>query len=117
MAEDTAPKAPTSKRGDSAKNRTYGGKLTDKALELQLTDAFVSVGTVVMFRNEFDGTTIIEGAPKLATSLVELAKGNSKVRSALERMVTATGFAGVGMALMSIVIPILANHGLIPMGG
>jgi len=114
MVEDTAPKKVGRPKGSTNKNRKYAGKLTSAALKTQLEEVFTVIGTVVVTRNQFDGMTIIKGSGNLADALVELSKGNDRVRKALEAMVTTSGYASVAAALGGILVPILINHGVIP---
>ena len=114
MPEDSAPKKVGRPKGSNPKTRKYAGRLSNAALKAQLEQMFTIIGTVVVTRNQFDGMAIIKGSGDLADSLAELAKGNERIRQALEMMVTTSGYAGVATALGGILVPILINHGVIP---
>lgn len=71
-------------------------------------------GVAVMAFDEFDGTTIIEGAPDLARSLAALADKRPAVARALDSLTETSAWAEVAVALGSIVVPIVRNHAARP---
>jgi hypothetical protein len=64
--------------------------------------------------NHTDGVAIIEGAEPLAVALNNVARDNDAVYRNLERLVTGSTWGGVFMALGGILLPIAANHNLLP---
>jgi hypothetical protein len=64
--------------------------------------------------NQYDGKVVIQGSPRLAASLADVAESNAAIREALEKFVTAGTWAGVVGAGVAIAIPIMANHHLLP---
>lgn len=113
---DTAPKPERvkitqPKRADRKPRANSGRK---KSLKKPLEDLITSVGTGVSFVNQTDGIAIIQGAENLAIALNNVAKDNDAVYRNLERMVTGSAWGGVFMALGGILIPIAANHNLLP---
>lgn len=85
-----------------------------KTLTKPLTEFFTTIGTVVSIANRVDGLAIIGGAERLAEALNAVAKDNPVVYRNLERMLTGSNWAGVIVASGAIVLPILANHHLLP---
>lgn len=102
MKHGSAPSGPAVKGGRATK------------LEKQLAETLTSLGVVVYAFDQFDGQTIIEGAPRLAASLDNLARQNPTVKATLERMLAGSAYGAVAASLGSILVPILAHHGLLP---
>lgn len=102
----TAAKSPS--RVTSAKGRWQ------EPLAQALNSQFAVIGMGVYAFNQFDGTCILNGSGQLSTSLVAVAETNPRVRRTLENMVQTGAWAGVAMAAASIVLPIMANHNIIP---
>lgn len=71
-------------------------------------------GIAVMAFDEFDGTTIIEGAPDLARSLAALAEKRPAVAKALDSLTETSAWAEVAVALGAIVVPIVRHHATRP---
>lgn len=80
----------------------------------QLDEQLVTIGTVLAAVNEFDGMTIVHGAPKVSDALVRAAEQNPRVKAALESFLATSTWGAVLGALGVVVLPILANHGLAP---
>lgn len=104
-----APKTSAKTSQSSTSNRGRKKNLTPK-----LEDFFTSIGTMVYALNATDGAAILEGTPDLARSLNNLANEDERVRRMLERMLTGSAYGGVFMATAAILLPILANHNLLP---
>lgn len=64
--------------------------------------------------NQVDGVAILNGAEPLAKALNNVAKDNNVVYKNLERLVTGSAWGAVVMAAGGIVLPIVANHNLLP---
>lgn len=99
---DRKPKSRTKAKGKS------------KSLKVQVRELIESIGGFVMLVNPYDGQVISEVAPRLTDDLMGMADRNPRVRAALESAVSLSENAGIGVTLMTLAIPIAANHGLIP---
>lgn len=109
---DTAPKPVKIAQPQRADRKPKTGR--KKSLQKPLADLFTSAGTAVAILNQTDGMAIIEGADSLATALNNVAKDNDTVYRNLERMVTGSAWGAVFMAVGGILLPIAANHNLLP---
>lgn len=131
MAEDKEPKgfgfpAPlgTAGKADDAPKRGPGrpkgstnkssGSMSVNAIEKAIADQFTMIGVAVTAFNEYDGTVILQGTPRLAKSIGSLCEKNPKVRKNIERMLTGGSYGEVLLAGAFIAVPIMANHGLMP---
>ena len=85
-----------------------------KSLTRPLTDLITAIGTGVSLVNQADGIAIVTGAEPLAKALNNVAKDNATVYRNLERLVTGSAWGAVIMAAGSILVPIAANHDLLP---
>lgn len=79
-----------------------------------VTEALVSVGSLVGLFEPFDGLTLAAGAPDVGTALAELAEKNPRVAKALDSMTVGSSWGGVAIALGAIIIPIAAHHRMLP---
>ena len=61
-----------------------------------------------------DGVIIANNCGPLIDSLGELAKQDVRVRRVLGRLVTGSAWGSVALAASAIVLPVLANHNLLP---
>lgn len=104
-AESPTPDRPTGRRRGRPPKMRIGD-----AIETQLT----FVGMAIYPFNAFDGKCIMSQSADLAQALEKLANENPKVKSALEKMLTAGTFSQVLMAFAPVAVPIMANHGLAP---
>ncbi len=98
--KETAPKA------SAARSR--------KSLRKPLEELLGMVAGGVMLANPVDGQIIAAGAPRLAGELDALAGRNPAVHKWLSAMTEGGANLGLVLALSMIVVPILANHGLLP---
>ncbi len=71
-------------------------------------------GVAVLAFDEFDGMTIIEGAPDLARSLAAVADKRPAVARALDSLTETSAWAEVAVALGSIIVPIVRHHATRP---
>lgn len=106
---DTPPKRRGRPPGSS-----NASKMSIKTIEDGLNQQFTILGTVVMVANAYDGTCIIQGAPKLSAALAQLCERNPKVRKNIERMLAGGMYGEVVIAAALIAVPIMANHDLLP---
>lgn len=83
-------------------------------VEEALTRYFNILGAGVQFVNEYDGTVITTGGPAIAHELVELAKTDKKLRERLEFLTKPGKYGPLSLAIASVVLPIMANHNLLP---
>lgn len=111
-------KAQAARRGSGKK---AGGGMTSAQLRKALAEAVRSAagaltvaGVMVDPRLIYDGQIIAGKADELAAELVELADKNPAVHAALVTLVKGSQWARLGGLVVSIVVPIAANHGLIP---
>jgi len=116
MTQDIAPSSgkilPPSRSADRVDKPPRATR--KKSLVKPLEELFTTVGTVVYAVNQVDGTAIINGANGLAVSLNTVARDNPALYKNLERMVTGSAWGSVFIAAGAIVIPIMANHNLLP---
>lgn len=99
----------TARKTSTATGAKQAPKLA-KALHTQIS----SVALIVAMVNQADGVAILNGSERLATSLAQVADTNPKVRKALEAAVSGGAWGGVIVAAVTIAVPILVNHGLVP---
>lgn len=105
---DSAPKRPNQK---APTNKNWSKAVeVEKALNTYLN----TIGAGVSFVNENDGVAILNGSETLASELVELARNDRTYRTYLEWFTKPGKYGGVLIASGAIVIPILANHNLLP---
>ena len=93
-----------------------GASMSVSKIEESLSTQFTMIGTAVYAFNNYDGTVILQGTPKLASSLASLCDKNPKVKKNIERMLSGGAYGEVIMAAAFIAIPIMANHDLMPPG-
>jgi hypothetical protein len=67
-----------------------------------------------MFVNQYDGTVIANGAPDVAHEIVEIAKTHKPWRKPLELICTPGEYGRLAFALLTVALPIMVNHNLIP---
>lgn len=94
--------------------RPVGKPSNDAKLKDKLVNMVVMVGVTVSTFDQFDGATIIGGAPDLADSLVALAAESPAVKKALETSMSSSAWLGVIIATAPMVVAILANHNVLP---
>jgi hypothetical protein len=79
-----------------------------------LTMAMGATAGVACRINQVDGAIISAGSKDLIDAIIELCRVDKSVRLYLSALATQSVYAGVIMAALAIIVPILANHGLIP---
>jgi hypothetical protein len=99
-ANDGEPKRPGGKRGST--------------LERDLKATLDGVATALLFINPTDGQIIARRSDQLASAWARLANKNPGVRRVLVALTTGSAYGEVVIASLLVVIPILANHKLIP---
>lgn len=63
-----------------------------------------------------DRVAVIDGAPRIAHAWAEWARTNKRIDALLSLMIIEGGFSGVVVATLPVVLTILGNHGLDPLG-
>lgn len=115
----SAPKKSTST--GRSRGRPRGGSIGKQA-EQDVT-ALVTVigvglhtiaGTTGNAKLAFDGQIIVGGAPALGEAWGKLAADNPSVAKAIASLSTGSQFTGVVIATGMVLLPIMANHGLVP---
>jgi hypothetical protein len=106
-------------RPDKAPGRPPASKtkLAPKLEELFSAGAAVGLMYAMARSDErlaYDAQRALEGAERLALALDKAAQESPALRRALDMLVTTSAWGELGMALGSIVLPILANHGMLP---
>lgn len=82
-------------------------------LHKELATTVYAVGRIVAMLEPYDGTCIQNGAMPLADALTNVAANDPKVRRALEHAMASMGWGQVIIAVVAIVAPILAHHGML----
>jgi hypothetical protein len=86
-----------------------------RKLETQLRETYETLAVVAVFPfDNLAGSLLHAKAGELAASWVDLAERDTRVKRTLERLMEATGWGGVVMAHAAIVIPVIANRGMLP---
>jgi hypothetical protein len=99
----------------SSKNKSSSGKKSGKTPTKQSIFGLIStIGTGVMLLNAYDGQRILENAESLADALHKAAKENPALRKALNAALQASTWGAVASAFAPIIVPILANHEMLP---
>lgn len=83
-------------------------------IEKALTRYAVMLGGGISFINETDGAAISAGGPAVVHELIELAKTDRRIRRYLEIAATPGKYGPLVLAALGMVLPILANHGMVP---
>lgn len=107
--KDSPPKRRGRPPGSTNKHTMSVSRIEDA-----LNEQFTLIGTVVTPFNQYDGMVIIQGTPRMAKALANLAEKNPKVKRNLERMLAGGSYGEVVLAAALIAVPIMANHDLMP---
>lgn len=79
-----------------------------------LSEMYAMLGLAVGFADGFTGMQIASRSDEMAESWRTLVNTNPKVRKALEKMVTGSGWGTVVTAHVLTVLPILVHHKIVP---
>lgn len=90
-----------------------GRKRTPK-LAAQLEQTVSVIGGLVAMANQFDGHVITSTAPQFALAWANLAERNPAVKRFLESATSGGAYGEVVLASAIMIMPILANHGVLP---
>lgn len=83
-------------------------------VEANLTKLLNWSAAGIMFINPADGKVIAKGGPAVAHELVELARIDKRFRPYLEWLAAPGKYGPLTLATAALVLPIMANHGLVP---
>lgn len=72
------------------------------------------IGTGLAFYNQTDGQIYFEKINAVIDSIIDIARQNDKVRETLLRFATVSSYGQLVAAMSMLIVPILANHGVIP---
>lgn len=110
---DSRPSGKGSRGGGSSKSSKKKGAGQTPSVQ-RLEGLIGSIGAGLYLVNPYDAERVLAGGSELAESLHQVAKDNPAVRRVLNAALATTGWAQLGAALMPVLIPILANHGVLP---
>lgn len=83
-------------------------------IRLGLTGLLEGSGRLVSQFNAFDGAVILGGSSALVDAICRAAAQNAPLRHYLTTLVHASAWGDICMASAMIILPILANHRLVP---
>lgn len=92
------------------KRRTGDLKIIRDALNQQIA----GLALMITFVDQFDGIIIADRGPVVVEQLVTVAEHNPKFRAALLAFTRNSAYAGLVMACVSLITPIMAHHGFLP---
>lgn len=104
-------------RNPAPNNRSgTSGKSWPRATEVEtiLSRYVGGLGYGIRLVNPEDGRIIADNGPAVIHELVELAKTDTQLRKPLELLATPGKYGPLTLAIGAVVVPILANHGLLP---
>jgi hypothetical protein len=104
----------TMSHGTGGDRTPSAGRQAKKSLEDDLGTMLTALAMAVAMFNQQDAAIIAGNADPVARAWSNLAKTNPKVDKILRSMMGGVSYGEVIMATAMMVIPILANHGLLP---
>lgn len=108
---DTAPSGKGSTGGGGKKSS--GGR-KKKVKKEDLEAVLGVIGSGVWLVNAYDGERILTHTGDVADALIKMQDQNDQVRRALLAMVTTSTWGAVASAFLPMIMPILANHRVVP---
>lgn len=108
----TRDRKPTESRRSSGTRAPAWAKASE--VENALNLIFKFGGAAVVAIDAVDGHAIADGGPAISKALVDLGRTDKKVRRYLEMMAAPGKYGPLTIAVAGVVVPILANHGMIP---
>lgn len=99
--------------GTSSGRRSAGWSAADD-IERILNRYFTGLAFTVTLVNPTDGSIIAEGSEAVVHELVELGRQDKTWRKYLEMLAKPGKYGPLTIASATIIIPIMANHGLLP---
>lgn len=113
--QDAVPKSAQGKEGGQSKNKGGRPKGGHKYVAQQdIQNVLTMAGSGLMFLDGYDGQRVVEQSEDIAKALYKLQKEQDQVRRALMALVATSTWGALASAVMPVVVPILANHRLIP---
>lgn len=126
------PEPPKRKRGRPRKNDAEGaGNFAEnfgstpknrnstasdlKTIEQQLQQMVGLIAMGVTFVDTFDGIIIADRGPAVISALMNIARTNAQLRAILLQMAVGGQYGALIAAIASLVLPIIARHGYMPM--
>mgnify|MGYP000134248355 CR=1 FL=1 len=82
--------------------------------EQSYTRTLAKIGAAIYLVNPADGAVFLEGVPRTAKALAEVAQQNPRIGKVLDAGVNAGVWAELFAALTAIGAPIAVNHGKLP---
>lgn len=115
-AERAAAKDSAPARG-RGRSRPLGRKdlsMIQESLEQFVTVAGLGLSAIPNPRLQADGLVIVQGSENFAKAWCELARTDVRVYNALRKICVGGAWGGVIIATAAIVVPIAANHEIVP---
>lgn len=105
--------------GNAPKNPSLGRKKRStwaqkEAVRASLNQLVMFAGAGITVINAIDGQTVMMGGPALVNALVDLAEEDKQIRKYLDFLSGPGKYGPLLLATLGIVVPILANHHLLP---
>jgi hypothetical protein len=73
-----------------------------------------TLGSILSLVNQYDGQVIMAGAPVFGNACANVAEHDARFRRMLEGSATGIVYGELIAAALIMILPILANHGMIP---
>ncbi len=95
---------------------SVSGKLKRDLEEIRtaLGALFAALSMPITFYNQTDGRIFLEKSPDVIEALLGICRTNDKIREMFLNFAKVSGYSMLANALLMMIIPIAANHGLIP---
>lgn len=121
MADEKVTELPKDKPPDTHKGKRKRGRPKGSRsmasyvkIEEELNATMGAVGIMVSVRDPYCGGVVLDRGPALSEALTALARQNPRVRKALSSAIATTSWTGVIAVSLSIAVPILAHHKIVP---
>src|SRR5436190_2517327 len=100
--------------GDTAdaKPKSVGARKTN--IERELVQWFTFIGMTVSMFNSYDGMVVVQRAEQLGHAWANLCRQNKSIEKVVLGLLQTSAIGEVIMATSTVVIPIAANHDVIP---
>lgn len=102
------------KSTDDAKPRSVASGVRKTNIERELVQWFTFIGMTVSMFNQFDGMIIVQRAEPLGHAWANLCRQNKAVEKVIQSLLQTSAVGEVLMATSSVIIPIMANHEMLP---
>jgi hypothetical protein len=111
---DHKGKTSTKTTTSTTKATGNGGWVKAPQIEAALNNYVKGAATLVSVVNKADGAIVGMNMPAVIHELVELGKTDKSIRKYLEWIATPGKYGPLVTASLGVIIPILANHNLMP---